>query len=160
MTSGIVSATDRVITTDESTSINMFQIDAAVNSGNSGGPLYNTSGQVVGVVTAKYSEPAWKASASRSRSTTPSISPMSLLRTATLPANLYGRRRPDRLGQRSNITTWCRGAYVYSIESGSCSEIAGLKVGDIITVLDGVEIAPPRTSRPRSNSIPQQIRSK
>ena len=33
----------------------MFQIDAAVNAGNSGGPVYNTSGQVIGIVTAKYS---------------------------------------------------------------------------------------------------------
>ena len=33
-----------------------------------------------------------------------------------------------------------QGAYVYSIESGSCSEIAGLKVGDIITELDGVAV--------------------
>lgn len=56
MTSGIISSTDRVITTDEHTSINMFQIDAAVNSGNSGGPVYNSAGQVVGVVTAKYSD--------------------------------------------------------------------------------------------------------
>ena len=56
MTNGNVSALDRVITTDaNSDPINMFQIDAAVNSGNSGGPVYNTRGEVVGVVTAKYS---------------------------------------------------------------------------------------------------------
>jgi serine protease Do len=54
MTSGIVSALDRVIQVDETTSINMFQIDAAVNSGNSGGPVYNANGQVIGIVSAKY----------------------------------------------------------------------------------------------------------
>ena len=56
MSTGHVSAKDRAITTEESTTpINVFQIDAAVNSGNSGGPVYNDQGQVVGVVNAKYS---------------------------------------------------------------------------------------------------------
>ena len=55
-TFGHVSALDRLITTEEGGSaINMFQIDAAVNSGNSGGPVYNTRGEVIGIVTAKYS---------------------------------------------------------------------------------------------------------
>ena len=57
MTSGTISALDRLITTDSSSpAINMFQIDAAVNSGNSGGPVYNAEGEVIGVVTAKYKE--------------------------------------------------------------------------------------------------------
>ena len=55
MSTGYVSALDRVINTQESESINMFQIDAAVNEGNSGGPLYTSDGTVVGIVTAKYS---------------------------------------------------------------------------------------------------------
>ena len=56
MTSGIISALGRRITTDEAVIVNMFQVDAAINNGNSGGPVYNTSGQVIGVVTAKYSQ--------------------------------------------------------------------------------------------------------
>ena len=55
MSTGHVSALDRVINTQENESINMFQIDAAVNEGNSGGPVYDTNGKVIGIVTAKYS---------------------------------------------------------------------------------------------------------
>ena len=55
MSEGMVSATDRLITTEEGTA-NMFQLTAAVNEGNSGGPVYNAYGQVVGIVTARPSE--------------------------------------------------------------------------------------------------------
>ena len=54
MTAGYVSAKNRDVTTDGRT-INMIQTDAAINSGNSGGPLFNMLGQVVGITTAKYS---------------------------------------------------------------------------------------------------------
>ena len=54
MTVGYVSAKDRVIST-EGAMINMIQTDTAINSGNSGGPLLNMKGQVVGITTAKYS---------------------------------------------------------------------------------------------------------
>ncbi len=54
MTVGYVSGKDRVITTD-GVRINMIQTDAAINSGNSGGPLLNMKGEVVGITTAKYS---------------------------------------------------------------------------------------------------------
>lgn len=54
MTVGYVSAKDRNVNTD-GTVLNMLQTDAAINSGNSGGPLFNMYGEVVGITTAKYS---------------------------------------------------------------------------------------------------------
>ena len=54
LTVGYISAKDRIITTDGS-QISMLQTDAAINSGNSGGPLLNMLGQVVGITSAKYS---------------------------------------------------------------------------------------------------------
>ena len=53
ITSGIVSALSREVELESGQVITMFQIDAAVNSGNSGGPVYSDEGEVVGIVTAK-----------------------------------------------------------------------------------------------------------
>ena len=55
LTTGVVSATDRLINID-GTPINMFQIDAAVNAGNSGGPVFDATGRVIGIVSAKYAD--------------------------------------------------------------------------------------------------------
>lgn len=54
LTVGYISAKDRMVTTDGS-SMTMLQTDAAINSGNSGGPLFNMRGELVGITTAKYS---------------------------------------------------------------------------------------------------------
>lgn len=55
LTGGYVSAKDREITMSNGTVMNMIQTDAAINSGNSGGPLFDQYGQVVGIVSAKLS---------------------------------------------------------------------------------------------------------
>ena len=54
MSSGIVSCVNRAINVD-GTPFNMIQVDASINPGNSGGPLMNLYGEVVGIVSAKYS---------------------------------------------------------------------------------------------------------
>ncbi len=54
MTVGYISGKERAVNTD-GTVINMIQTDAAINSGNSGGPLFNMNGEVIGITTAKYS---------------------------------------------------------------------------------------------------------
>ncbi len=55
VTTGIISATERVITMSDGTKMSLIQTDAAINSGNSGGGLFNLDGQLIGVVNAKYS---------------------------------------------------------------------------------------------------------
>ncbi len=54
LTKGVVSALNRLVNTESMYSINMFQTDAAINSGNSGGPVFDKHGFVVGIASAKY----------------------------------------------------------------------------------------------------------
>ena len=54
VTAGIISATDRSLTVEDRT-MNLIQTDASINSGNSGGPLINAYGQVIGITSAKVS---------------------------------------------------------------------------------------------------------
>ena len=63
VTTGVVSALNREVSTDDY-SLDMIQIDAAINGGNSGGALLNSKGEVVGINTAKYSTSVLSSSAS------------------------------------------------------------------------------------------------
>ena len=53
-TDGLISYTNRKIKTQTGQTINMFQTNAAINSGNSGGPVYNMDGEVIGIASAKF----------------------------------------------------------------------------------------------------------
>ena len=65
LTVGYVSALDREISESSTgTTINMFQTDCAINSGNSGGPIFDMNGNVVGITTAKYSSSGYSNAAS------------------------------------------------------------------------------------------------
>ncbi len=144
MTSGMVSATDRLITTEEGT-MTMFQFDAAVNEGNSGGPVYNTSGQVVGVVTAKSSEDGTEGLGfaipidDAVRIANDIISGERSLDSETGDAYL-GVEVQDVDSMAAQYYGFPEGAYVRVVNSGSAAETAGIKVGDIITELDGYEV--------------------
>lgn len=144
MTSGMVSATDRLITTEEGT-MTMFQFDAAVNQGNSGGPVYNTSGQVVGVVTAKSNEDGTEGLGfaipidDAVRIANSVISGERSLDAETGDAYL-GITPADVDSMAAQYYGFPEGAYVRTVTEGSAAEKAGIKVGDIITQLDGYDI--------------------
>lgn len=143
MTTGHVSALDRTITTDEgSVPINMFQIDAAVNSGNSGGPVYNDAGQVIGIVTAKYSSTGVEGLGFA----IPINDAVNLANelmengvvTNKVQLGITTQTVPASVAQYYNMV---EGAYVYSVNAGSCAEKAGLQIGDIITAVGGKAVA-------------------
>ena len=146
MTSGMVSALDRDITTYDSdsgsyTTINMFQIDAAVNSGNSGGPVYNDKGHVIGIVTAKYSDSGVEGLGFAVPINDAVAIAEDLITKGYVSGKAYMGISVDTLpASVSQYYGLPSGAYVVSVEEGSCAEKAGLEAGDIITALGDTAI--------------------
>ena len=138
MSEGIVSTTNRLINVD-GTPFNMIQITAAVNSGNSGGPLFNMYGEVVGIVSAKLSSSSSsEASVEGLGFAIPINDVVSMIED--IMANGYvsnkpylaitgGTFQPDMM-PGSAVS---EGVYVYSVEEGGAAAKAGLQAGDIIT---------------------------
>ena len=140
MTDGIVSALDRVVSLDRQT-INTFQFSAPVNTGNSGGPIFNTHGEVIGIVTAKVA----RANAEGIGFAIPINDAIDIAVDLIEHGYLTGRaligisvRTMTRgLAEYYGVV---EGARVDSVNEGSAGETAGLLVGDIITGLGGREV--------------------
>ena len=142
MSTGHVSALDRLITSDESgVAINMFQIDAAVNSGNSGGPVYNASGEVIGIVTAKYASSGVEGLGFAIPINDATGIANDLITKGYVTGKAYMGVRINQeynsfsgliYSRRNNLP---QGAYVELVEEGSSAERAGLQSNDIITKL-------------------------
>ena len=146
MSQGIVSCCDRAINVD-GTPFNMIQVDASINPGNSGGPLMNLYGEVVGIVSAKYS--------SYSDTTVEGLGfaipigdvqaiitdimengqstgkPALGITAGTMTAQMAAQYQIDKE----------EGVFVYSVNKGGAGEKAGLRMGDVITKMDGTDIA-------------------
>jgi len=137
MTSGHVSALDRLIGTDASDSINMFQIDAAVNSGNSGGPVYNANGEVIGVVTAKYSSTGVEGLGFAIPINDAVNIASDLITKGYVTGKAYMGVSLDHryTSMFSQYYGMPNGAYVNRVERGSCAYTAGIRPGDIITAI-------------------------
>ena len=144
LTVGYVSAKERTIDTD-GTVITMIQTDAAINSGNSGGPLFNMKGQVVGITTAKYS------GSSSSGASIEGIGfaiPISDVQEYIQDLIEYGYIKSAYLGVMvqsmdpsvASIYSLPVGAYVASVEDGYCAKRAGIKEKDIIVAVGGEAI--------------------
>jgi len=142
MTFGRISALDRVISTENSNAINMFQLDAAVNSGNSGGPVYNSDGQVSGIVTAKYN----KSGVEGLGFAIPANDAVKIANDLITKGYVTGKAflgiTPDEryTALVSQYYGMPRGTYVYSVKSGSCSEAAGILPGDVIVAIDDTTV--------------------
>ncbi len=140
VTSGIISALDRDITADDGTSFTAIQTDAAINSGNSGGALVNSRGELIGINTMKYAGNGIEGIgfAIPISSATGIIDQLIEYQTVKRPyIGITASAVDSNTAKRYNLP---EGIYVESVDEGSSAEKAGLQVSDIITKIEGQEV--------------------
>ncbi len=141
MTRGTLSAMDRQIAAGENATANMFQFDAAVNRGNSGGPVYNAYGQVIGVVTAKYSASGIEGLGFAIPAPDACAIANELITKGYVSGKAYLGITPDSVSPAvARYFHMTPGAFVKAVEPGSAAETAGLLPGDVITAVDEAHV--------------------
>ncbi len=145
VTRGIVSGLNRNITINDK-SMNLIQTDAAINSGNSGGPLINKYGQVIGINSSKMSTNYYgEASIEGICFAIPSNKVSDVVEDFLTYGYVKGKPQlgiscRDVTSEISEMYGMPLGVYVVEVTEGSASEKAGLKKGDIITAVDDVTV--------------------
>ena len=144
LTVGYVSGKDRQVTTDNST-INMIQTDAAINSGNSGGPLFNMYGEVVGITSAKYSGTTSSGASIEGISfAIPIDDVMSIISDLQeygyVTGAYLGVTVQDTDAAAAKLYGMPTGAYVNSVVDGGSADRAGVQPKDIIIGLGDIEV--------------------
>lgn len=147
VTGGMVSGLNRDITINDR-AMTLIQTDAAINNGNSGGPLINKYGQVIGINSSKYSS-SWGSN----EATIEGIG-------FAIPSNVVSSIVDDLMNfgfvtGKPQLGISCQdvtetisemydmpvGVYIVSVSENSAAEKAGLQKGDIITGIDGKDIS-------------------
>ena len=138
MSQGIVSCVNRAINV-EGTPFNMIQVDASINPGNSGGPLMNLYGEVVGIVSAKYSTYSsttveglgFAIPIDDVKSIITDIMENGAVTGKAYMAVTVGTMNSQMAAQYSIDID--QGVFVYSVVKGGAGDKAGLRLGDVIT---------------------------
>lgn len=146
VTTGIISARSRNINAGPYD--NFIQTDASINRGNSGGPLFNLAGQVIGINTAIFSPSGGSVGIGFA-------TPSSIAQQVLTQIRVFGRTKRGWLGVRIQTVTDgiaenlglsdTRGALVAGVKEGGPAEVARIEAGDVIRVFDGKEISEMRT---------------
>ena len=141
VTSGIISAINRDINMGRYD--NFIQTDASINQGNSGGPLFNLQGEVVGINTAIFSQSGGSVGIGFAI-------PSNFAKNVIDQLQKYGETRRGWLGVRIQVVTQeiadslgmkeAIGALVADVNENSPAQKAGLKDGDVIIEFNGIKI--------------------
>ena len=144
VTSGIVSGINREITINDK-AMTLLQTDAAINSGNSGGPLINKYGQVIGINSSKMSASYSETSIEGIGFAIPSNEVAQIVDDIMEYGYVTGKPQlgiscqdvTETISKMYNLPV---GVYVTTVTDGSAADKAGLKSGDVITAVDGEEV--------------------
>lgn len=140
VTSGIISAVNREVTDEDGNTYVAIQTDASINAGNSGGALVNSQGQVIGVNTLKLSGTGVEGVGF--------AIPINSTKDITDQLIKYNKVKRPYMGiggidldeQTARANDLVVGVYVKQLEDFSAAEKGGVKVGDVITEVDGQKI--------------------
>src|SRR5262249_17325807 len=130
VTTGIVSALNRQIETENGVLSHLIQTDAPINHGNSGGPLLNADGQVIGMNTDVAGDAQNIAFAIAINEIKPNLNNLESGKTAQSTAGFLGVQSEDATD----------GAGIAAVEPGSPADKAGLQAGDTIIAVDGQQV--------------------
>ncbi len=142
LTTGIISQIDRFIMVDDKAFSNMLQFDAAVNFGNSGGPLFNSAGEVIGLVTARI-DPVqgdgiyWAVSSNKMKRVADAIIGSGSFAYPWIGVGIADLT-PQEVEEIPLDTT--NGVRVTTIFTDSPADVAGVQSGDIIVALGDVPV--------------------
>ena len=146
MSGGMVSSVNRAIDV-EGVPFNMIQIDASINPGNSGGPMFNQYGEVVGIVSAKYTQSSSGASAEGLGFAIPINDVAAMIQD--IMTNGFITNKPylgvQAMSMTEQIASQFRyditqGVFISAVDEGGAADKAGLQMGDVITKVDDHEI--------------------
>ena len=146
MSGGMVSSVNRAINVD-GTPFNMIQTDASINPGNSGGPLFNSYGEVVGIVSAKYSSASNEESVEGLGFAIPINDVIAMIQD--IMTNGYVTNKPYLGITGGSMTEQMAaqfrydidsGVFVYSVEEGGAADKAGFQMGDVIVKVGDTDI--------------------
>ena len=143
LTAGVVSALDREVTLSGNVTMELIQTDCAINSGNSGGALFNLYGEVIGITNAKYSSSGSGASIDNIGFAIPINSVMNIVESIIEKgyiAKPYIGVSVTSVSSETQSYGLPKGAAVKAISEDSPAEKAGLQINDIITEANGTAI--------------------
>ena len=157
-TTGIISALNRTVTMSDGTKMNMIQTDAAINSGNSGGPLFNSHGEVIGIVSAKYSgnQSSSSASVEGLGFAIPIDDVSTMVNDLIEKGYVTGKPYLGVVMDQGGVNSYAQaygipaGVPVLGVVDGLPAQKAGIQADDIITKADGKEVT---TSGDLANAV-------
>ena len=144
LTKGVVSAVGRDVTIESGITMSLIQTDCAINSGNSGGALFNMAGEVIGITNAKYSSSSSGASIDNIGFAIPINTLIRIFNSIIENGyivkpyiGITGQTVSDEIKETTGLKS---GVRVYSVAQDSPAEVAGLTPGDVIVTANGTPL--------------------
>ncbi|MBP5427563.1 MAG: trypsin-like peptidase domain-containing protein [Clostridiales bacterium] len=142
VTSGIISGLNRTIQSEDGRQFKLIQTDAAINSGNSGGALVNSKGEVIGINTLKLVDSgieglSFAVPSNTAKEIADNLVEYKYVKGRPLLGITIDPRYTESLAKRYGMPA---GVYVYSVDLLSAAYKAGVEVGDVITEFNGVAV--------------------